>query len=61
MRKAVRYRACGTQEVWLFLPETRQALHMTPTRQVLLNADDRFEPESVPGVSLTIGEVLDLD
>lgn len=61
LRKAVRYRTCGTQEVWLFLPETRQALHMTPARQVLLNAGDRFEPESVPGVSLTIGEVLDLD
>lgn len=61
MRKAVRYRACGTHEVWLFLPETRQALQMTPSRQVLLNADQLFQPDSIPGVSLTIAEVLDLD
>ena len=56
MKKANRYRTCGTHEVWIFLRETRQAIHLTPARQVILQENDAFSP----GVSLTVGQVLDL-
>jgi Uma2 family endonuclease len=60
MKKASRYRACGTHEVWIFVRETRQAIHLTPSHQVILQEHEPFAPESVPGVSLSVGDVLDL-
>lgn len=60
MRKALRYRACGTSEVWIFSIDGRQAFHYSPTRQVILNENGLFAPEQIPGLSIRIGELLDM-
>jgi hypothetical protein len=45
--------------VWIFAIETRQAFHYTANRQVILNEDADFAPESIPDVRIRIGELLD--
>jgi len=59
MKKAVRYRRCGTKEVWLFSIGLRQAMHLSEQRQVLLGEEELFAPEQIPGFSMRIGELLD--
>jgi len=59
MKKAVRYRNCGTKEVWLFSIGLRQALHLSEQRQALLDEDALFAPAQIPGFCMRIGELLD--
>jgi Uma2 family endonuclease len=58
-KKAQRYRACGTQEVWIFAPEARQAFLFSEHRRVILDENDEFRPESIPGFAIRIGDLLD--
>lgn len=60
LRKALRYRESGTSEVWLFSIKYRQAFHYSPTRQVILDENGLFAPEQIPGISIRIGELLDM-
>jgi Uma2 family endonuclease len=57
--KAKRYRDCGVAEVWVFSIDTRQAFHYSARRQVILEENDAFAPEQLPGFSIRIGELLD--
>jgi Uma2 family endonuclease len=59
--KARRYRQCGTQEVWIFSVETRQAHLYSEHRRVILDENDEFRPEPIPGFSIRIGDLLDRD
>jgi Uma2 family endonuclease len=59
VKKAQRYRQCGTQEVWIFSIETRQAFLFSEHRRVILNEDDEFRPETIPGFAIRIGDLLD--
>jgi Uma2 family endonuclease len=58
-KKAQRYRACGTQEVWIFSVETRQAFVFSENRRVILDENDDFRPEAIPGFAIRIGDLLD--
>jgi Uma2 family endonuclease len=46
MEKAARYRKCGTKEVWVFDPDTRQAFVQGEDRQAILGEADTFESDS---------------
>ena len=59
MGKAKRYRECGTGEVWLFSIGLRQAVRLSASGQAILEENDAFAPESIPGFSIPIGELLD--
>jgi Uma2 family endonuclease len=59
LKKAQRYRRCGTAEVWIFTLETRTALHYCENGNLLLGENDQFAPEQIPGFSIRIGDLLD--
>ena len=59
MRKARRYRDCGTAEVWIFSIEMRQAVLMSENRNVILDEHQEFRPETIPGFSIRLGELFD--
>lgn len=59
VQKAKHYRQCGTQEVWIFSFENRQAFLFSEHRRVILDENDEFRPEPIPGFAIRIGELLD--
>ena len=58
-QKAQRYRGCGTQEVWVFSVETRQVFLFSEHRRTILEENDEFRPETIPGFAIRIGDLLD--
>jgi Uma2 family endonuclease len=58
-KKALRYRACGMQEVWIFAPQARQAFLFSEHRRTILDENDEFRPEPIPGFAIRIGDLLD--
>jgi Uma2 family endonuclease len=58
-KKALRYRQCGTQEVWIFSVESRQAFLYSEQRRVILDENNEFRPETIPGFAIRIGDLLD--
>src|SRR5262249_26179690 len=48
LKKASRYRKCGTKEVWVISPETRQAFVVTEGRPAVLEDDQMFESKLIP-------------
>jgi Uma2 family endonuclease len=59
MEKASRYRRCGTAEVWILSPKTRQAFVQSAERQSVLDEDQRFESRWIPGLSIGLRELFD--
>ena len=59
MEKAARYRKCGTKEVWVLSPETRQAFVQSDERQVILSDDQKFESKLIPGFAIGLRELFD--
>jgi len=59
MKKAVRYRRCGTKEVWVISIETRQAFFLSEAQSVLLDEHQQFRSDLIPGLSIRIGDLLD--
>jgi Uma2 family endonuclease len=57
--KAARYRKCGTKEVWVLDPGTRQAIGLIEDRQVFLSDDQKFEPTQIPGFSIRLADLFD--
>ena len=58
-KKARRYRDCGTAEVWILSIETSQAYLMSDRRNLILEEDGTFSPESIPGFSIRLAELFD--
>jgi Uma2 family endonuclease len=58
-KKAQRYRRCGTLEVWIFSVETRHVFQFSEQRRAILDENDEFRPETIPGFSIRIGDLLD--
>jgi Uma2 family endonuclease len=58
-KKAQRYRQCGAREVWIFSAETRQAFLFSEHRRVILDENDEFRPETIPGFAIRIGGLFD--
>lgn len=59
MKKAQRYRRCGTSEVWVLSAETRQAFILSDVRHEILEDDQTFESPLLPGFSVNLGELFD--
>jgi len=59
MKKAKRYRKCGTSEVWVFCISTRQVFHLSASSNRILEDDGVFATELLPGFSIRIGELFD--
>jgi Uma2 family endonuclease len=59
MEKAARYRKCGTKEVWVLSPETRQAFVLSEERRPILSDDQMFESKLIPGFAIGLGELFD--
>ena len=59
MEKALRYRQCGTQEVWILSPDTRQAFVQSEDRKTILSDDQRFESKRIPGFGILLSELFD--
>jgi Uma2 family endonuclease len=59
MKKAVRYRRSGTQEVWVFSIENRVAFLLNENQRVILDENQQFRSDLIPGFSIRIGDLLD--
>jgi Uma2 family endonuclease len=59
MGKAALYRKCGTREVWVLAPGTRQAFGLIEDRQVFLSDDQKFEPTLIPGFAIRLADLFD--
>jgi Uma2 family endonuclease len=53
--KAMRYRRCGTKEVYIFSIRTRQVFYYSERPAEILCESDPFRPEQIPGFSIRIG------
>jgi Uma2 family endonuclease len=59
MKKAKRYRECGTKEVWVLDHETRKSFVFSEDRQVMLEDDQMFKSKLIPGFSIRLAELFD--
>jgi Uma2 family endonuclease len=59
MQKAARYRKCGTKEVWVFSPDTREAFIFSENRKIILGDQDLFESKMIPGFSIRLANLFD--
>lgn len=59
MKKSQRYRDCGTSEVWIFSIETRRAVVMRNSGDVILDETKEFRSEVVPAFSIRLSELFD--
>jgi Uma2 family endonuclease len=59
MDKAVRYRKCGTREVWILSHANRQATVHSDDRRAVLDDNDIFESKLIPGFSIPLKDLFD--
>jgi len=59
MKKAVRYRRSGTKEVWVFSIENRVAFFLNENQRVILDENQQFRSDLIPGFAIRIGDLLD--
>jgi len=59
MKKAQRYRKYGTKEVWIFSMDPREAHVYSEQRRVMLDENDQFSSDLIPGFSIRIGDLFD--
>jgi Uma2 family endonuclease len=59
IQKAARYRKCGTKEVWVLSPDTREAFVRSDDRNLILSGQDSFESKLIPGFSIRLADLFD--
>ncbi|MBV9769083.1 MAG: Uma2 family endonuclease [Bryobacterales bacterium] len=59
IEKAHRYRKCGTQGVWIFSIDSREAYVYSPEGRVILDENALFQSSLIPGFSIRIGDLFD--
>jgi Uma2 family endonuclease len=59
LKKATRYRSCGTAEVWILSIDLRQAFSISTGRNELLDENQEFRSEAIPGFSIRLGDLFD--
>src|SRR5271168_4331687 len=55
MKKARRYRKSGTREVWILHVEGREAFVLTNSQSAILDDNDKFQSDLIPGFSIRLG------
>ena len=58
MRKKQRYRDCGTREVWIISPETREIYVYAERGDQILKNNDLIRTDQIPGFSITVSELF---
>jgi len=56
--KALRYRQCGTAEVYIFSIQTRQVFRYSEEHTVVLNENQEFRPQQIPGFAIGIRDLF---
>ena len=56
--KALRYRKCGTKEVFIFSIQLRQVYAYSQHSTAVLDDTQEFRPEQIPGFSIRISDLL---
>jgi len=56
--KVLRYRRCGTKEVWVFSILTRQVFLYSERPTVVLGESDNFQSPQIPGFSIPISDLF---
>ena len=59
VKKADRYRKCGTKEVWIFDIDSRKAFVFSEALNAILDENGVFESSLIPGFSIRIGDLFD--
>jgi Uma2 family endonuclease len=60
MKKAARYRKCGTKEVWVLDAESRTTFLESEDGHVVLDDKQPFKSRLIPGFSIRLSELFDL-
>ncbi len=58
VKKAQRYRACGTAEVWIFSVEVREVFLYSERGRAILDENEEFRPEPIPGFAIRIADLF---
>jgi Uma2 family endonuclease len=59
IRKADRYRKCGTKEVWIIDPDSRIAFLYSDALNTILRENGIFQSSLIPGFSIRLGDLFD--
>lgn len=59
LRKKERYRSCGTEEVWIISPETREVLIYSTRGDRILREDADLATELIPGFQLPVKQLFE--
>ena len=59
IKKAQRYRKCGTQEVWLLSIDGRTAYYYSEKQNVILDENAEFRSDLIPGFAIRLGDLFD--
>jgi Uma2 family endonuclease len=59
MKKARRYMQCGTKEVWILDIEGREAIVFFGDQRAILNENQKFQSDLIPGFSIRLGDLFD--
>jgi Uma2 family endonuclease len=59
VKKADRYRKCGTNEVWIIDPDSRIAFLYSDSLDAILREDGIFQSTLIPGFSIRLGDLFD--
>ena len=59
MRKKQRYLDCGTQEVWIIYPETREIYIYAERGDQIRKNNDLIRTDQIPGFSITVSELFE--
>jgi Uma2 family endonuclease len=59
LKKAQRYRRCRTKEVWIFSIDLHEAFLINENQRVILDENQQFRSDLIPGFSIRIGDLLD--
>ena len=58
MRKKQRYLDCGTREVWIIAPESREIYVYAERGNLILKDNDVIRTDQIPGFSITVSELF---
>ena len=59
VKKADRYRKCGTKEAWILDIDSRRAFVFADEREAILDENGVFESSLIPGFSIRIGDLFE--
>ena len=59
VKKADRYRKCGTKEVWILDTDSRRGFLFSDSRAANLDENGIFESSLIPGFTIRLGDLFD--